>query len=44
MEFAKKAEFFSVFVKNGIDRKIAKGVKPDAVINSIKDLLRLMNK
>jgi HAD superfamily hydrolase (TIGR01450 family) len=44
MEFAKKAGFFSVFVKNGIDRRIAKGIKPDAVINSIKDLLRLMNK
>jgi 4-nitrophenyl phosphatase len=44
MEFAKKAGFFSVFVKNGVDRRVAKGIKPDAVINSIKDLLRLMNK
>ncbi|MDT7858983.1 MAG: HAD-IIA family hydrolase, partial [Candidatus Aenigmarchaeota archaeon] len=44
MEFAKKAGFFSVFVKNGVDRRVAKEIKPDAVINSIKDLLRLMNK
>ena len=42
IEFASKAGFFSVFVKEGVDKIPSKKYKPDAVLNSIKDLLKLL--
>lgn len=42
MQFANKAKFFSVFVRNGVDKRPSKKYKPKAVINSIKDLLKFL--
>jgi HAD superfamily hydrolase (TIGR01450 family) len=41
IQFANKANFFSVFVKNGIDKKVF-GEKPKAILNSLKDLLKCL--
>ncbi len=43
IEFAKNAGFFSVFVKNGVDKKIYKSIKPGAVLNSLKCLLKFLS-
>jgi HAD superfamily hydrolase (TIGR01450 family) len=42
IEFAKEAGFFSVFVRNGVDKIPSNKYKPDAVLNSIKNLLNLL--
>ena len=39
IEFANKAGFFSVFVKEGVDKKLDKKIKPNMVLNSLRDLL-----
>jgi HAD superfamily hydrolase (TIGR01450 family) len=39
IEFANKAGFFSVFVKEGVDKKPDKKIKPKMVLNSLRDLL-----
>ena len=40
--FANKGGFFSVFVKNGVDKKVDRKVKPNAVLPSLKDLLKYL--
>jgi ribonucleotide monophosphatase NagD (HAD superfamily) len=42
IEFANKAGFYSVFVKEGIDKKISRKSKPKAILNSLKDLLKFL--
>jgi ribonucleotide monophosphatase NagD (HAD superfamily) len=42
IEFANRAGFFSVFLKEGVDKIPSKKYKPNAVLNSIKDLLKLL--
>jgi len=42
IEFANKAGFFSVFVKEGVDKIPSKKYRPNAVLSSIKDLLKLL--
>ncbi|MCS7094118.1 MAG: HAD-IIA family hydrolase [Candidatus Aenigmarchaeota archaeon] len=41
MEFAKKAGFYSVFVRSGVDKNIKK-VKANLVLDSLKDLLKFL--
>jgi len=42
MMFAKRGKFFSVFVKNGIDKRVNRKYSPNAVLNHLKDLLRYL--
>lgn len=42
VQFAKRAGFYSVFVRNGVDKEVDKQVKPDAILNSLKDVLKYL--
>jgi len=41
VKFAKRAKFFTVFVRSGVDAK-AKKVNADLILNSVKDLLKYL--
>ena len=42
IQFANKAGFFSVFVKDGIDKKIYRETRPKMVLNSLSELLNYL--
>jgi len=42
IEFANKAGFFSVFVKEGVDKKPSEKIKPKMILNSLSDLLNYL--
>jgi len=42
IQFANRAGFFSVFVKNGVDKKVDRNAKPKMVLNSLSELLNYL--